>query len=57
MLLENGILVTFALSKHSGDIERVFIDRTLITRLHANLDNGEIDTLPGEAGEFSQLCS
>ena len=40
VLLSNGILVTFTVSKHSGDIERVLIDKTLITKLLATADNG-----------------
>jgi hypothetical protein len=38
VLLKNGILITFTVAKHSGDIERVSIDRSLVTRLPCNID-------------------
>ena len=40
VLLSNGILVTFTVAKHSGDVERVLIDKTLVPRLQASADNG-----------------
>lgn len=41
LLLENGILITFVLSKCSGDVEQILIDRSLLPRLQASIDNGE----------------
>ena len=43
VLLSNGILVTFTVAKHSGDVERVLIDKTLVTKLLATADNGRIN--------------
>ena len=41
VLLSNGILVTFTVAKHSGDIEGVLIDKTLVPKLQpAAADNG-----------------
>ena len=42
VLLSNGILVTFTVSKHSGDVERVLIDKTLVPKLSATADNGKL---------------
>lgn len=39
VLLENGILLTFTVAKHSGDVEKVTIDRTLVGKLRAKVDN------------------
>ena len=41
MLLDNGVLITYSLVKHSGDIERIFLDKSLVARLGAKVDNGE----------------
>lgn len=40
VLLDNGILLTFTVAKHSGDIETVLIDRTLLAKLQAKADHG-----------------
>jgi hypothetical protein len=36
-------LITYTVSKHSGDVERIFLDKSLTSRLGANakVDNGE----------------
>ena len=41
VLLDNGILLTFTVAKHSGDVERILIDKTLIVKLQAKADHGE----------------
>ncbi|XP_064395899.1 WD repeat-containing and planar cell polarity effector protein fritz homolog [Halichondria panicea] len=38
LLLENGILITFVLSKCSGEVERILIDRSLVPRLQTTMD-------------------
>ena len=40
VLLESGSLVTFTVARHSGDIETMLIDRSLIPRLDGPLDKG-----------------
>lgn len=40
MLLENGVLLTFMVAKHSGDIEAILIDKTLVAKLQARVDHG-----------------
>ena len=40
ILLKNGVLVTVTVARHSGDIERLNIDRSLVTRLPSNIDAG-----------------
>ena len=41
VLLESGSLVTFTVARHSGDIENMLIDRSLIPRLDGPLDKGQ----------------
>lgn len=40
ILLKNGVLVTVTVARHSGDIERLNIDKSLVTRLPSNIDAG-----------------
>ena len=40
MLLENGVLLTFMVAKHSGDVEAVLVDKTLVAKLQARADHG-----------------
>ena len=39
-MLESGILLLFTVSKHSGDIENILIDRSLLTRIDGALNKG-----------------
>lgn len=43
VLLETGTLVTFTAAHHSGDVEGIVIDRTLITQLDGTVDRGGYD--------------
>lgn len=45
LLLKNGVLITFTVAKHSGDIERISIDRSLVMRLPSNIDAGKGKTV------------
>ena len=40
ILLRNGVLLTFTVAKHSGDIERVTVDRSLVNRLPSSIQSG-----------------
>ena len=40
VLLETGTLVTFTVARHSGDVEGIVIDRTLMTQLDGTIDKG-----------------
>ena len=40
VLLETGTLVTFTVARHSGDVEGIVIDRTLMTQLDGTVDKG-----------------
>ncbi|XP_077998341.1 WD repeat-containing and planar cell polarity effector protein fritz homolog [Glandiceps talaboti] len=44
MVLSNGILVTIQVTVHSGDIEKLFIDKTLQGKLAAELINDAVVT-------------
>ena len=40
VLLETGTLVTFTVARHSGDMEGIVIDRTLMTQLDKTINKG-----------------
>lgn len=40
VLLDNGTLITYTIARHSGDVERIFVDKSLISRLGIKVDNG-----------------
>ena len=33
MILSNGIILTFVVSSHTGDVDRIFIDKSLVGKL------------------------
>ena len=46
VLLNNGTLVTFTVAKHSGDVEKIFLDKSLVTKIGGKVDSGKIS--PGK---------
>ncbi|XP_074649476.1 WD repeat-containing and planar cell polarity effector protein fritz homolog [Tubulanus polymorphus] len=44
LILNNGILIVYILAGHSGDVERIFIDRSLIGKISTDIINDAIFT-------------
>ena len=42
VLLNNGTLVTFTVARHSGDVEKIFLDKSLVAKLGAKIDGGKL---------------
>ena len=41
VILDNAVLITYTVAQHSGDIENIFIDKSLVPRIGAKVEHGE----------------
>ena len=37
MILSNGVILTYVISQHTGDVDRIFVDKSLLGKLSSDM--------------------